>query len=108
MDSAVPGKQTVRVTIFNQSYTLRAAASAAETEALAARVDELMSTIAARTGSGDPARVAVLACLHLADRLRSLEQRLKQIEHWCASRVGPLSAMLDEVIEPDSSKDAGG
>jgi len=108
MDSDVPGKQTVRVTIFNQSYTLRAAAGAGETQALAARVDELMSTIAARTGSNDPARVAVLACLHLADRLQALEHRLEQIEHWCASRVRPLSAMLDEVMEPDSPHDAGG
>ncbi|MCE5310369.1 MAG: cell division protein ZapA [Acidobacteriales bacterium] len=106
MDPGAPDKQTVRVTIFNQTYTLRASVNADETAALASRVDEIMATIAARAGSSDPTRVAVLACLHLADRLQSLERQVSQIQEWCASKTGPLAAMLDEVIEPDPSKNA--
>ena len=108
MDSGAPDKQSVRVNIFNQSYTLRASAGAAETAALAARVDELMTTIASRAGAGDPTRVAVLACLHLTDRLQSLERQVAHIQEWCATKTGPLSAMLDEAIESDPSKDATG
>ena len=108
MDSGAPDKQSVRVTIFNQNYTLRASAGAAETAALAARVDELMSNIAARTGATGASRVAVLACLHLADRLESLERQVAHVQEWCATKTGPLSAMLDEVIEPDPSKTVGG
>lgn len=109
MDSGAPDKQSVRVTIFNQSYTLRAAGGADETAALAARVDELMSTIAARAGTSDPARVAVLACLHLSDRVQTLERQVAHIQEWCSTKPGTLSAMLDEVIEPDPSpEDTGG
>jgi cell division protein ZapA (FtsZ GTPase activity inhibitor) len=39
-----------------------------------------MTAIAGRTGSGDSARVAVLACLHLADKLRTSEQKLRSFE----------------------------
>lgn len=101
MDSVVPDKQSVRVNIYNQSYTLRASGGAAETAALAARVDELMSAIASRTGTSDPARVAVLACLHLTDRLQSLERQVAHIQDWCSTKPGTLSAMLDEVIDPN-------
>ena len=68
-------KRVVRVTIFQQPYTLRAAGDAAETEALADGLDELMHQIAERTASTDAARVAVMAALHLADKLRSAEKR---------------------------------
>ena len=78
-------KQSVRVTIFNQTYTLSATGDPRETEELAAEVDDLMSTIARRAGNLDSTRTAVLACLHLADRVRVAEQelgRLKQsVEH---------------------------
>ena len=105
MDSGVPDKQSVRVNIYNQSYTLRASGGADETVRLAARVDEIMSAIASRTGTSDAARVAVLACLHLTDRLQSLERQVAHIQEWCSTKPGTLSAMLDEVIEPNPSEE---
>ena len=69
MDSGAERK-TVRVTIFNQTYTLAATDEAGEVETLAHTVDELMTSIAQRAGNMDAQRIAVLACLHLADRLR--------------------------------------
>jgi len=42
----------------------------------------------------------------LADRLQSLERQVAQVQEWCASKTGPLAAMLDEVIEPEPSKNA--
>ena len=69
MDSDKPEKKQVRVTIFNQTYSLRTSGDPVETEQLAHSVDELMSSIAARAGNLDSSRVAVLACLHMADRL---------------------------------------
>jgi two-component system sensor histidine kinase KdpD len=68
MDSGAERK-TVRVTIFNQTYTLAATDEAGEVETLAQTVDELMTSIAQRAGNMDAQRIAVLACLHLADRL---------------------------------------
>ena len=76
MDPGASEKKPVRVTIFNQTYTLRASSETGDVETLAAGVDELMSSISSRTGTSDAGRVAVLACLHLADRLQTLEREL--------------------------------
>ena len=76
MDSTPASKKPVRVTILSQSYTLLAKGDPREVEELAQSVDELMLSIAAKAPNADTTRVAVLACLHLADRLRSLEQDL--------------------------------
>src|ERR1044072_4502303 len=70
------GKNTVRVTILGQQYTLLAQGDPTEVELLAQSVDELMHGIAAKSLNADSGRVAVLACLHLADQLRTLEKYL--------------------------------
>lgn len=72
-------KQPVRVTIFHQSYSLLAQGDPADLEAAANAVDELMHSIAAKSPSADSTRVAVLACLHLADRLHRMEQDIAQV-----------------------------
>ena len=68
-----------------------------EVEDLARQVDELMDGIATATNSADSTRVAVLACFHLADKLRSAEQRLQAIEEQSARMDSLLSdALLTE------------
>lgn len=84
MESGIPEKKPVRVTILNQTYTLLTAGDPAETVALAAQVDELMTMIAAR-GNMDATRAAVLTALHLADQLRSLERDLNHLKRRFAS-----------------------
>jgi len=44
------------------------------------KIDELMTSIANRASSGDSTRVAVLACLHLADKLRTVREKLKSYD----------------------------
>lgn len=88
-------KQPVRVHIFNQTYTLLAEGSPAEVEAVAQEIDELMVTIANRAGTGDSTRVAVLACLHLADKLRSSQAQLRLIEDKSARIADILEKALD-------------
>jgi cell division protein ZapA len=100
MERADPPKQTVRVTIFNQSYTLSTSGDPKSTELLAHEVDELMSTIARRAGNLDSARTAVLACLHLADRLRSVEQQLEALKASVEHRTKDFALLLDEVLGP--------
>jgi cell division protein ZapA (FtsZ GTPase activity inhibitor) len=73
-------KRVVRVTIFQQPYTLRASGDPADTEAVARGVDELMNQIADRTAASDASRIAVLAALHLADKVRQLERRAEELE----------------------------
>ncbi len=88
-------KQPVPVRIFNQSYTLLAEDDPREVEAVAQEIDELMVSIANRTGTGDATRVAVLACLHLADKLRASEAQVRLIEDKSARIAG----LLEEALE---------
>jgi cell division protein ZapA len=102
MDSGGSEKKPVRVTIFNQSYTLRAPGDPREIEELARLVDGLMDSIASKTGDAEASRVAVLACLHLADRLRVMERQLAELKQRVEEKSGQFSLLLEEALEgPD-------
>ena len=102
MDSGAERK-TVRVTIFNQTYTLaardEASDEAGEVETLAHTVDELMTSIAQRAGNMDAQRIAVLACLHLADRLGAIERELSSLKQRVDQKTRHLSLLLDRAID---------
>ena len=104
MDTADTNKRTVRVNIFNQGYTLTTAGSARETEELAEQVDELMSSIARRAGNLDTTRTAVLACLHLADRLRTVERQLEALRDGISHKTRRLAVLLDQVVTGSDPK----
>jgi cell division protein ZapA len=99
MQSGSAETKTVRVTILNQTYTLGTAGDPAELEAAAVEVDERMRSIAAKAGNIDMSRVAVLACLHIADELRSLQRELSSLKSRVDSKSREFSVMLDQVIE---------
>jgi cell division protein ZapA len=92
-------RKTVRVTIYNQSYTLAATGDSSDIEELARSVDDLMTQIAQRAGNIDSNRVAVLACLHLADRLRAAEGELTGLRARIGEKSREFSLLLDQVIE---------
>jgi len=98
VDAASADKKLVRVTIFQQPYTLRSSGETGETEALAQAVDTLMNQIASRSSGADPTRVAVLACLHLADQVRQLERDYDQL----CDRIAALDARLSQSLNPES------
>lgn len=100
-------RKSVRVTIFNQTYTLAAAGTGpdgapqamGDVESLAHSVDDLMHNIAQRSGVSDPARVAVLTSLHLADRLRALENELVALKERVDHKSREFALLLDKAIE---------
>ncbi|HTS78117.1 MAG TPA: cell division protein ZapA [Bryobacteraceae bacterium] len=100
MDSGTERK-TVRVTIFNQAYNLLANEDSGEVEALARSVDELMTDVAQRAGNLDSNRVAVLACLHMADRLKSIERELSDLKSRVDQKSRQFSLLLDQAAEGD-------
>lgn len=57
-----------------------------------------MSSIAVRAGNVDATRAAVLACLHLADELDSLERRLGYLKQNVDHKAHEFSLLLDEAI----------
>src|SRR4051812_39654855 len=93
-----PQKNAVRVSIFNQSFSLLVPGDPAEIEQAANDVDELMHTIA-HTGNLDSMRVAILACLHLQDRVRTLEREFTQLRSRVENRSREFSILLDDVLE---------
>ena len=94
-----PGPKTVRVTIFHQQYSVSATDDAGEIEQLALEIDELMNSIAKRAGNVDSTRVAVLACLHMADRLRTIERELIDLKTRVGEKSRQFSLLLDKAIE---------
>lgn len=100
MDSGASGKKSVRLTIYNQTFTLLVAGEPRELEEAANEVDELMTAIA-RSGNMDAARVAILACLHLQDRVRTIESELKHLKSDVEGRSRQLADLLDQVVHED-------
>lgn len=94
----MPSTEPVRVTIYNQTYSLVASEEPGRIEHLAQRVDELMSSIASRAGNIDSTRAAVLACLHLADELETLERRLASLKDNVDHKARKFTVLLDEAM----------
>jgi cell division protein ZapA len=86
----VDSRQPVKVTIFNSPYSLLAQGDPQELIEAAHTVDDLMHSIASRASTADATRVAVMACLHLADKLRRMDHSMK-------TRTGELAALLDQI-----------
>ena len=91
-------KQSVRVTILSRPYTLRTSGDPAEVEKLAASVDELMLNIAAKAPNADSTHIAVLACLHLADRLHDLERELAALQERVDRKSTEFAGLLEQLI----------
>lgn len=92
------GPKTVKVTIFHQQYSVTSE-DPSQVEALAQEVDELMVSIAQRAGNVDSTRIAVLASLHLADRLRTIENELTDLKTRVGEKSRQFSLLLDKAIE---------
>jgi len=90
--------EPVRVTIFNQTYSVLASEGSNDIQELAQLVDELMYTIS-RSGNFDSTRTAVMACLHLADQLRSAERKMASLKLEVDSKAREFSLKLESVIE---------
>lgn len=67
--------ETIKVSIFDQIYSLRSPRGAEHIRQLAQLVDERMRQIAAHTTTFELSRIAVLAALNIADELEDLKGR---------------------------------
>lgn len=101
MENSSSDKKTVRVTILSRPYTLRTSGDPREVEQVAASVDELMLSIAGKAPDADSTRIAVMACLHLADKVRELEHELQnvhQMRRQLDEKTERVTGMLDRLI----------
>ena len=90
--------EPVRVTIFNQTYSLVSAGDTGQVEELAHMVDDLMTSISTRAGNLDATRTAVLACLHLADQLRAMQHDLEELRSRVDCKAKEFTLLLDDAI----------
>ena len=103
MENSAPDRQQVRVTILSRPYTLLTSGDSREVEEVAAGVNELMLSIAAKAPNADSTRIDVLACLHLADRLRSLERDLNQLKARVDRKTEEFSGLLEQLMDGEGS-----
>lgn len=96
----------VTITIYGQTFSVVTGERAERVEELAQFVDQIMRSIASR-GVVDSNRAALLACLHLADEVRSLQQKLSEVKTAgeTKQKLTDLLHLLDDELE-EPSKDS--
>ncbi|MGI8655170.1 MAG: cell division protein ZapA [Pyrinomonadaceae bacterium] len=70
-DTPAPVAESIRVSIFDQTYSLRSQSGGEHVERVAKLVDERMRHIASHITTYDISRIAVLAALNIADELET-------------------------------------
>ncbi len=91
-------RKTVRVNIFNQTYSLLASGDPAQVEEAARKVDDLMREYA-KAMNVDTARAAVLSCLDLASQIQALQRELSALKERVDAKTRELNVLLDRAIE---------
>ena len=94
---AADEKTSVRLSIYNQTYSLLVSGDPRELEEAAQEVDDLMTAIG-KSGNMETSRIAILACLHLQDRVKTLERELREYRDEVESRTRECTLLLDEAI----------
>ncbi|HEX8141609.1 MAG TPA: cell division protein ZapA [Pyrinomonadaceae bacterium] len=67
--------ESIEVTIFNQTYSLRSTSGGGHVRRIASLVDERMRLIASSITTHDVSKIAILAALNIADEMQSLKAR---------------------------------
>ena len=92
-------EQTIRVEIYNQTYSIRSDGDNDYILKLAEYVDSEMREISSGTFTVDSLKVAILAALHVADEYHQLLDQQHQADVQLASRSAECAEMLDRVLK---------
>src|SRR3569832_90797 len=96
-------EQTIRVEIYNQTYSIRSDGDNEYIQELAEYVDRKMREISSGTLTVDSLKVAILAALHIADELHRLKNMHEQADAQLAARSAECAEMLDRLLKVRSS-----
>ena len=91
-------EQTIRVEIYNQTYSIRSDGDNDYILELAEYVDRKMREISSGTLTVDSLKVAILAALHIADEYYQLKHLRPKPTHNWHSRSAECAEMLDRVL----------
>lgn len=92
-------EQTIRVEIYNQTYSIRSDGDNEYIQNLAEYVDSKMREISSGTMTVDSLKVAILAALHIADEFYQLKLSQTNIDTQLATRSSECSEMLDKLLK---------
>ena len=92
-------EQTIRVEIYNQTYSIRSDGDNEYILELAEYVDRKMLEISSGTMTVDSLKVAILAALHIADEVFQLKHSQAQADAQLAARSTECSEMLDRILK---------
>lgn len=93
------GEQTIRVEIYNQTYSIRSDGDNEYIQDLAGYVDSKMREIASGTMTVDSLKVAILAALHIADEYYQLKHSQAQVDSQLGVRSTDCSERLDRLLK---------
>ncbi len=94
-----PSEQTIRVEIYNQTYSIRSDGDNTYIQELAAYVDQKMRDITSGTMTVDSLKVAILAALHIADEYYQLQMTHSQIDSQLGIRSSECAERLDRLLK---------
>lgn len=92
-------EQTIRVEIYNQTYSIRSDGDNEYIQNLAEYVDSKMREISSGTMTVDSLKVAILAALHIADEFYQLKHTQANIDTQLGTRSSECSEMLDKLLK---------
>lgn len=92
-------EQTIRVEIYNQTYSIRSDGDNEYIQKLSEYVDQKMREISQGTMTVDSLKVAILAALHIADEFYQLREEQAQSDMQLAVRSSECSEMLDRILK---------
>jgi cell division protein ZapA len=91
----------VKVAIFGQTYTIKGDAASDYIVKLADYVNSKMNEVSESIGSGNPAQVAILAAMNIADEFHQLKNISTGSEIAVERKTSELISMLDEGLTGD-------
>ncbi len=90
---------STEVEIFGSIYPVRGDSDADALHSLARTVDERMREVSEHIATSDPAKVAVLTALNLADELARLKSELEGERTEVRDRIAGLSEKLQQALK---------
>jgi len=92
-------EHTIRVEIYNQTYSIRSDGDNEYIQDLAEYVDSKMREISSGTMTVDSLKVAILAALHIADEYYQLKHTVAQSDAQLGVRSSECSELLDRILK---------
>ncbi len=97
--SGMTEEKSLRVEIYNQTYSIRSDGDNQYILDLAEYVDSKMRDISSGTLTVDSLKVAILAALHIADEYHQLRDAQAQMDSQLGMRSSECSEILDRILK---------